>query len=117
MISGLNGLLAVFKKRLITHTYTEKGFAGGNKLTGGFKELLLAHSVNAIIKRAYSWQDNGIRLHHQLRAGHQMHVAAGRGESLLHAADIARAIIKQCDHGASCSLRSHFGQFLFGAQP
>ena len=62
--------LTVLEEGLVSHADTEKRFAGENEFARRFKELLLLHGVDAIIKSAHSRQDNGIGLLHQFWTRH-----------------------------------------------
>src|SRR6266700_4587756 len=94
-------LLALLEQRLVTDADAEKGPAGFDEAFDTVEESLSVHRLDAIVEGADAGEHGGARVVQAIgRTGHA-HVRADFLEGLLHAAQVARTVIKQGNHNLS----------------
>jgi len=82
----------------VARLFSRKRPAGLNEIFHTLKQFLFLHRIDAIVERANAGQNNRARVIHAFRIAHDAHVRANFEQRLLHAAQISRVIINQCDH-------------------
>ena len=95
-------LFAPLKERLVADTDAEERFASLDEGTHSFEQFLLLHGVQAIVKRANARQHDGAGAAHFRRRLRDADVRAGLEQRLVHAAQIAGAVIQKSNHRQSC---------------
>ena len=93
-------LFAPLEQRLVTDADSQKRATGLDVMARGREHLLFLEGIQAVVKRADAGKDDRPRVAQFGGLGDDPHVRADLEQRLLRAAQVARAVVNQCDHGA-----------------